>query len=268
MKKILSMLLAAALILSHTTVYGEGPICEDSVCEDTVYMPLWMQPHSVIIYDGNLEYTVVEGGELSEEEISESEDIALIGLEDCSEEMIASPNTKVEYDLHGFIQNVYYLVPGTMDEYQLSAPKQARVRSGIMDPGTTVTYGNYKNYDTGKMQDCVLTRSENGAIITGTGRITFYTGTYGEAGTHKLEAGDCATKMYYADVKSGTHVYASNTYAHKHSTFSKFDVGGLPKAILDVWSDSSVNPIQELTTYGTIDNVYSGSVAFAATAYD
>ena len=34
------------------------------------------------------------------------------------------PNTKVEYDLHGFIQNVYYLTPGTTDSYQLEKPQQ------------------------------------------------------------------------------------------------------------------------------------------------
>lgn len=90
--------------------------------EDAVYMPQWMKPFSVIIYDGNLEYTVVEGGELSEEEIAESEDIALIGLESHEVDMLAEPYTKVEYDLHGFIQNVYYRVPGTADQYQLAPP--------------------------------------------------------------------------------------------------------------------------------------------------
>lgn len=42
--------------------------------------------------------------------------------ESHEEDMLAKPYTKVEYDLHGFIQNVYYRVPGTTDQYQLSPP--------------------------------------------------------------------------------------------------------------------------------------------------
>ena len=75
--------------------------------EDTgkvVYIPLWMEPYSVVYYDADLNRTIAEGGDLTEEEINSREDI-------FPEEMYtiaAEPNTKVEYDLHGFIQNIYY----------------------------------------------------------------------------------------------------------------------------------------------------------------
>lgn len=70
-----------------------------------VYIPMWMQDYSVVYYDANLNRTVEKGGDLTEEEINSREDI-------YPEEMYtiaAEPNTKVEYDLHGFIQNIYYL---------------------------------------------------------------------------------------------------------------------------------------------------------------
>ena len=69
-----------------------------------VYVPMWMQDYSVVYYDANLNRTVEKGGDLTEEEINSREDI-------YPEEMYtiaAEPNTKVEYDLHGFIQNIYY----------------------------------------------------------------------------------------------------------------------------------------------------------------
>lgn len=69
-----------------------------------VYVPMWMQDYSVVYYDADLNRTVEKGGDLTEEEINSREDI-------YPEEMYtiaAEPNTKVEYDLHGFIQNIYY----------------------------------------------------------------------------------------------------------------------------------------------------------------
>lgn len=69
-----------------------------------VYIPIWMQDYSVVYYDAHLNRTVESGGDLTEEEINSREDI-------FPEEMYtiaAEPNTKVEYDLHGFIQNIYY----------------------------------------------------------------------------------------------------------------------------------------------------------------
>ncbi len=65
---------------------------------------MWMQDYSVVYYDAHLNRTVESGGDLTEEEINSREDI-------FPEEMYtiaAEPNTKVEYDLHGFIQNIYY----------------------------------------------------------------------------------------------------------------------------------------------------------------
>ena len=87
-----------------------------------VYVPMWMQDYSVVYYDANLNRTVESGGDLTEEEINSREDI-------YPEEMYtiaAEPNTKVEYDLHGFIQNIYYR--GGDGEYYLDPATAAAMQ--------------------------------------------------------------------------------------------------------------------------------------------
>ena len=83
-----------------------------------VYIPMWMQDYSVVYYDAHLNRTVESGGDLTEEEINSREDILAVGMYGS---VPAEPDTKVEYDLHGFLQNVYYRTPdGT--GWQLEAP--------------------------------------------------------------------------------------------------------------------------------------------------
>lgn len=100
------------------------PVADIAQDEDTsadtkiVYVPQWMQDYSVVYYDADLNRTIERGGDLTEEELDSREDI------DPAEQYgytLAEPNTKVEYDLHGFIQNVYYKTDdGT--GYQLAPP--------------------------------------------------------------------------------------------------------------------------------------------------
>lgn len=87
------------------------------------YYPNWMQPNTVIVYDENGAAEIAEGGELALEELVGRDDIAAVGFSTVGdEEMKIEPNTKVEYDLHGFIQNIYYLWPdGT---YNLDYPPE------------------------------------------------------------------------------------------------------------------------------------------------
>ena len=84
----------------------EGISQPENVTDDRkiVYIPLWMQDYSVVYYDAHLNRTVESGGDLTEEEINSREDID----PEIMYTIAAEPNTKVEYDLHGFIQNIYY----------------------------------------------------------------------------------------------------------------------------------------------------------------
>lgn len=240
---------------------------------DVEYIPLWMEPHSVIVYDANGNSTIVKGGYLSEEDIIGREDIEAVGFTDTSPDMIVTPNTKVEYDLHGFLQNIYYLTPGTTNQYQLSNPMDSRiVPGGIMPVGTFTYPDSYYNYDTGRNEYCKLIRvagtNGNPGQITGIGRITFYTGLMGDRGKRELREYDCATKASYDDIRAGTPIIAMNTVNDEICTYYKYDVGGMKTAILDIWSDDTVNPITYISTNGRIDNVYSGMIVHDVIPYD
>lgn len=86
-----------------------------------VYVPMWMEEYSVVYYDTDLNRTIETGRDLTEEEIASREDIDPSMMYGS---VLAEPNTKVEYDLHGFLQNVYYLSDDGVS-YQL-APPEAR----------------------------------------------------------------------------------------------------------------------------------------------
>lgn len=79
----------------------------EQITSDGFY-PLWMQPNTYIIYDENGIPEIIDGGELTLENVYEREDIIAVGFD--SETKI-EPNTKAEYDLYGFLQNIYYLWP-------------------------------------------------------------------------------------------------------------------------------------------------------------
>lgn len=86
-----------------------------------VYVPMWMEEYSVVYYDADLNRTIETGRDLTEEEIASRHDIDPSMMYGS---VLAEPNTKVEYDLHGFLQNVYYLSDDGVS-YQL-APPEAR----------------------------------------------------------------------------------------------------------------------------------------------
>ena len=94
------------------------------------YYPDWMQPHTKIVYDENKVPKITEGGELSPEDLvgrpeftgGEPMPFTSVGIEDPF--FMIQPNTMAEYDLHGFIQNIYFLWPD--GNYNLSPPEQEK----------------------------------------------------------------------------------------------------------------------------------------------
>ena len=114
MKKF-AMLLAAMLLVLSLTACGKQA---EEDAGKVVYLPMWMEPYSVVYYDADLNRTIAEGGDLTEEEINSREDVLAVGMYGST---LAEPDTKVEYDLHGFLQNIYYRTPdGT--GWQLERP--------------------------------------------------------------------------------------------------------------------------------------------------
>ena len=121
MKKtsIFLLVLLAALTLAACGK-AETPPAEDTPPEapvKTVYVPMWMQNDSVVYYDAALERTVAQGGDLTDEELTSRPDIDPVSQYGS---VLAAPNTKVTYDSHGVLQNIYYL--NGLGEYQLSDP--------------------------------------------------------------------------------------------------------------------------------------------------
>ena len=92
------------------------------------YYPDWMQPHTIIIYDENGVPEITEGAELKPEdlvgrpEFDAEPTFDVMPFIQFSEEMKIEPNTKAEYDLHGFIQNIYHLWPD--GNYNLDYPPE------------------------------------------------------------------------------------------------------------------------------------------------
>lgn len=125
MKKfgIAALLLATALLLCACGAPQGGEDAPPAKQEEStvVYVPLWMEEYSVVYYDADLNRTIETGRDLTEEEIASRHDIDPSMMYGS---VLAEPNTKVEYDLHGFLQNVYYLSDDGVS-YQL-APPEAR----------------------------------------------------------------------------------------------------------------------------------------------
>ncbi|MBQ5667495.1 MAG: hypothetical protein IIV40_04890, partial [Oscillospiraceae bacterium] len=97
------------------------------------YYPDWMQPHTIIIYDENGIPEIAEGGELLPENLVGRPEFEAMPFLQFSEEMKIEPNTKAEYDLHGFIRNIYHLWPD--GNYNLDYPPEEHV-----DPKTFMTF--------------------------------------------------------------------------------------------------------------------------------
>lgn len=125
MKKIwiAALLLATALLLCACGAPQSEEETPPAKQEESavVYVPMWMEEYSVVYYDADLNRTIETGRDLTEEEIASRGDIDPSMMYGS---VLAEPNTKVEYDLHGFLQNVYYLSDDGVS-YQL-APPEAR----------------------------------------------------------------------------------------------------------------------------------------------
>ena len=89
--------------------------------------------------------------------------------------------------------------------------------------------------------------------VIGTGWFTYYYNSVGQE-NHKLVYGDCATKESYDNCLPNTIVVARNLNNGNTASFRKYDAGGLPEAVLDIWGTG----ITQLTDGGKQDNVYNG----------
>ncbi len=126
------------------------------------YYPNYMEENSEIICDSTGKCTITKGDDLWFTEIEERPDINIDHLVPTSMEMRVQSGTKVTYDLHGFIQNIYY-ESDTPGEYQL-APPWARVDSYPESTDTTTMPDTFLNAIT-KDATLTLRLEQNGSTV-------------------------------------------------------------------------------------------------------
>ncbi|MCL2109802.1 MAG: hypothetical protein FWH20_10710 [Oscillospiraceae bacterium] len=79
------------------------------------FLPLWMQPDTVVIYDGDMGVSFEQGGKLTAADLEADPAQAAIIADlpiwsvDEREEIRIQPFTRVSYDLHGFLGDVQYM---------------------------------------------------------------------------------------------------------------------------------------------------------------
>lgn len=206
-------------------------------------IPDEMEPCTVIVYDDSENYTVLEGGEAkiknfvrSEEPLSEEYPTPFAGM-------------KVVYGSDGLVSEILDKegndVPSvqTVKTSSKSITPVAEVLSDdeFEESSTSKTliaqWGAYPN----KLYRNIATKR-----ITGNGRATTFEDSEGQE-SHALQKGDVATKLAYDNCKCGIKVrvkakkakvvngkyQATNEYLTK--TMYKWDAGGMPNAIVDIW---------------------------------
>ena len=226
-----------------------------------------MQPGTVIVYDDNLNMTILEGGYSNKKinsdqklpikipdlpkEISGGERKSFIQLQQDMQNDIENgeyneypksypfPGQKVEYGEDGYVYQCYYRNKKEPSGYSIHLPENFPQTAAIIKTKHWGKYNNYISYNTS---------DGNTGSTTGYGRFTSYSDVYGNH-DNKLKDGDVATEMNLDTIASGTLIKARNDdpsspgYNTKYSNYIKNDVGPLcgpyynnnDDAVLDVW---------------------------------
>ena len=88
------------------------------------YIPWYMQNNTILIVDGDGNCTIEQGGPLTAADVEGRPDVNQndLNFATAQEKWPLESNTKIEYDLHGFLNNIYYEVPNAPGTYQLEKP--------------------------------------------------------------------------------------------------------------------------------------------------
>ncbi|MDR1412996.1 MAG: hypothetical protein LBJ07_03620 [Actinomycetes bacterium] len=206
-------------------------------------IPRYMQPGTEIIYNADLTYSIVSGGDsMTACPIYEYQDLdSGVGIGGTGE-VSPIPGAKVEYDNEGFIQNILYPDPTGVFGYSI-APRQAIVFDSLglleEEPSQPKSNADYTKIlgPWGAHSNTIYKLKSNGSFV-GVGRFTWFTDKIGDH-NNTLKLGDCAVKMSSAyKVATGKAIKGKNDSNGKSHTFLKEDVGSMPDAVLDIWGSS------------------------------
>ena len=83
-----------------------------------------MQNNTILIVDGDGNCTIEQGGPLTAADVEGRPDVNQndLNFATAQEKWPLESNTKIEYDLHGFLNNIYYEVPNAPGTNQLEKP--------------------------------------------------------------------------------------------------------------------------------------------------
>lgn len=245
-------------------------------------VPQKMEPDTILIYDENCKPTIVQGGYLSTLNASASTTAFNLRLADVTESasaheiaQIATENEaakeqydavmrgetirmaapkayagmKVVYDeVTGDINNIYFPDANEPTGYSIhNVPREYMAEQTESVQSTARRSGNV-SWTWGRHQNTLTYRPGSDSFL-GTGRATYFVGTYGNR-NNRLVAYDCATQIDFDYSKKGDKaVQIRNLDTDEVFTYHQADVGSLPDAIIDIWGEAN---IRELA--GTADN--------------
>lgn len=232
--RVVSLLLVCMFLISATCSFASAASVQPT---GQATVPEKMQPGSIIIYDDELQPEVVQGGYLKSSEhaatvtdffqlrlasipvTAAAEQAAQIRLENeiateqyravMSGEVIqAEPiriyaGMKVVYDaVTGDINNIYYPDPNEPSGYSIhNIPVESGTASKASvnqaNGNVTWTWGSHNN---------TLTYRPSSDSFLGTGRATYFIGTYGNR-NNRLQPYDCATKWPMIILKWATKMF-------------------------------------------------------------
>lgn len=280
--RVVSLLLVCMFLISATCSFASAASVQPT---GQATVPEKMQPGSIIIYDDELQPEVVQGGYLKSSEhaatvtdffqlrlasipvTAAAEQAAQIRLENeiateqyravMSGEVIqAEPiriyaGMKVVYDaVTGDINNIYYPDPNEPSGYSIhNIPVESGTASKASvnqaNGNVTWTWGSHNN---------TLTYRPSSDSFLGTGRATYFIGTYGNR-NNRLQPYDCATKMAYDYSKVGDkNVQIRNLDTDEVFTYYQADVGSLPDAIIDIWGEDNIRELAGTPDGAPTDN--------------
>lgn len=234
MKKYLkTMSLLTILVLGLTTAC----LADSSKAKQKETIPATMPGGTIITYDRNCTMTVEQPEDVSiNQSGSKSESIkketvpSQIGTEEL---MILEEVERIRPSLPVFNipdQELPQPQPGMKVYYDgMGLPNKVEINGAVQRSHTPPWYAANGTYN---YSDCTLTITSSS--VTGEGWITWFSGTTGSDGT-TLDDDDCATKMAYDIPRPGTAV-AVRKFGNPDitDTVYKYDIGGLPNAVLDV----------------------------------
>lgn len=211
-----------------------------------VGIPEEMEPGTIIENTTDHDFKVVKGGFLSESDkeiIKENNFMVQEELEQTLLEMFPGEEIHNDFNQHREITPVKGMkVTYADDGLVLGIEYPAEVENPLLKENNATTYGAILPSEVtlvrswGSIPNKLYVDRKSNTIF-GTGRATTFSDMVGQV-NHRLTQGDIATKLDSDNCKLGIGVTLTankKTGGSLERTMYKWDAGGMPNAIVDIW---------------------------------